>query len=318
MGTAPSFDLHRLALAVAAELRRDRRVQAVALTGSLARGDWQAGSDVDLWVLGNRSDRECFLRGDTPVTLLWQTPRQACLMESLTLYEVEDIWVLYDPAGHFRRVRAACARHAAGIRDFIVSGTARLIRELEASAAHASPAPAIATLRELARRAACLRIYLDWGWRVPRVRAFERHLASGVWRLFAQVQGLPPRAGDWSRLLNHLEAHPQELRSWYAPRQHFPPELPTPDHLAWLAGHGRHADAWILVRQALLDVPRRHRQSPAVRAAWEIVQGFHRQPPTEADARRCARLVARLLARLELDEWVDLRRFVVAKPVRCA
>ena len=50
-----AFPLHQIALQAAQTLPKG--AFAVAVTGSVARGNWHAASDLDLWVLGPRNAR---------------------------------------------------------------------------------------------------------------------------------------------------------------------------------------------------------------------------------------------------------------------
>lgn len=96
--------LHRVALEEARRILR-AGAHAVAVTGSVGRGNPSQDSDVDLWVLWDRNQRRHFQRGNVWVTHLIQTPEEAFSLDNLCLWDVEDLWVVADPEGLFAVIR---------------------------------------------------------------------------------------------------------------------------------------------------------------------------------------------------------------------
>lgn len=108
-----------------------RGALGVAVTGSAARGTATQGSDLDLWVLdaGPRRRRQRTVDG-TPVTLLFDSPRSALEPAWLKLWEVDDLVVVRDDAGHFELIRSAFDRQRASLRGAVLSATRADVRWL--------------------------------------------------------------------------------------------------------------------------------------------------------------------------------------------
>ncbi|MCK5690914.1 nucleotidyltransferase domain-containing protein, partial [Myxococcota bacterium] len=197
MPKTPLFRLHRAALSVAEQLTLNPAVQAIAITGSVARGDTSPVSDIDLWILGNRNTRETFQHSRISVTLLWQTVDQALTDDTLLRFEVEDAFVLYDPDGLFRKVRALYWKRREELRAAMIRNTTKVIRDFISQAQQQSPEAAIALIREAGRRSAALRIYLDLGWRVPKWRHFNKYLRHQCFEKLRLLQNLTVDCSTW-------------------------------------------------------------------------------------------------------------------------
>jgi predicted nucleotidyltransferase len=163
----------------------------VAITGSVARGDAAAGSDLDLWVLGPHSDRQHIYVAQTPVTLLRQRPREALTIDTLCLYEVADVLVLSDPRGHFARVQKVAREKKREVRAEVLDATWDGLRAELRLVEDVSHWQRVLAWRQFAFRVAATWLYLRNGWRVPRLRALRTWLPKRERVLLDDILGLP-------------------------------------------------------------------------------------------------------------------------------
>jgi hypothetical protein len=286
-------------------------VKALAITGSVARGDASAASDVDLWVIGDRDAREQLDHPKADVTLLWQTPRRARAHDTLLRFEVDDAVVLHDPDGHLRAVRDAFTAQREAIRHEMLNDTALVIRDLIMNAQRQPAQRAIALLREAARRVAALRIYADHGWRVPRWRTFEAQLPRASLRRLRSLQGFGDDA-SWRALLRYLQAHDDELAPLRGRRAHYPPALPARERVVWLSRRGARNSALLLLRSALEDVSLGKMNAPAAVELWRRLHGFERRSPGGREVRQAAASCAKLVDELGVEHSIDPRWEIAA------
>lgn len=291
--SGPRDPLHAfsIALAVAAELSRRRGVRGVAVTGSLARGDLTAGSDVDLWVLAPRNGREERRVDGVDVSLLYTTPARARSLEGLLRFEVDDAVVLHDPEGLLATLQRTSRARREELRAHMLAASARVMRALADDVLRARPPLAVAALRELVRRGASLAVYDRRGWRVPRLRHFRAELPTDVARDVVRSLALPSRP-SWRAKL-------PAARRGAAPV----PALPLPDDTLvdrYLA-HGRAGDAVLAVRQGLPPSPGGTAAMTRAQAAlFRAVHGFEQRTPSAEEASRLSEEVLTLLDRLRV------------------
>jgi predicted nucleotidyltransferase len=214
--TARSLELARLAQTLAARLVRGD-AQAVAITGSVARGTATAGSDLDLWVLGPPEGRRHLRARGVNVTLLTNTPREALALSRLAYWEVDDLQVLVDPRGHFARVQRRFDAHRAALRDDVLAATRDDLRRELALAGEGSSWKRLLFLRQAALRLAMVWLYLRTGWRVPRSRLVMAALPADARRRLQRVLALP---GDVAarRALSQLRPVAARAQRWLAGR----------------------------------------------------------------------------------------------------
>lgn len=167
---------------------------AVALTGSAARGNARADADLDLWVLGRWSGRATLVRDGVSVTLLCQRPAEAMALDNLCFYEVDDLLVLRDVGGVFARLTKRWRQHRRTLRARILATTdEQLAWELE-RASRGSALHRATFLRLAGWRLACTFVFLEKGWRVPRLHLLDEALPRAEASRLHRVLGLPPDA----------------------------------------------------------------------------------------------------------------------------
>ena len=284
---------------------------SVAITGSAARGNSTAASDLDLWLIGPHSDRQHFTVARTPVTLLRQRPKESLTLDTLCLYEVADAIVLDDARGYHAKVKKAASRRAAEVRKEVVSATWDGVRQDIRLLDDVSDWQRTLALRHLAFRLAATWLYLRTGWRVPRLRALREHLSPRPLRTLESLLGVPVSEKVARRAVACLVPAVRAARG-----------APVPAELK----HRLAAKDWdeaillarrflrrellppLLNRLGLRDVRELslHPRFKAVLDAVRITEGLGARP----QSRRIARQVARLSEQLELVRLFprDVRR----------
>lgn len=294
-------ELRHIAIDVGRRIALRNEVVGVAVTGSVARGDCVAGSDVDLWVIGRRGGRETFEHHGTSVTLLWQPQRTLKDLDTLMRFEIEDAWILYDPKTLLRKVRMFYLEHRDKVREFMLHGTAQVIHELILRALDSDNHTAIAALREAARRSAAMHIYLKLGWRAPHWRHFENHLSGKALYGLSQILSLP-HENSWRRLLRFYRRHGDALEPLQREKKIYPPQLPSATKLKYMSRMKRRADAWLSLRSSLQDLPDQTSPSSAAQGLWLLAQGFDQAPACARQRRRVARQVAAFIRILKIED----------------
>lgn len=291
--TLQNLDAWRAALSQAETLSKRKDVVAVAVTGSLARGDLAGGSCVDLWVVGRREAQEAVTVDGVPVCLIWTSRARALTDDALLQFEVADIVPLFDPAGVLREVQDRAARRAQPLRGFLGEASAGFARWLIVEIGKHGPLE-VPALRELAHRGAALAVFLERGWRAPRLRHFERVLPRESYERFLAILGLPKLGPASLALLK--AAHRGQ-----APVPGMP--LPEADLVErWLAS-GRAGDAALAIRQGLPPAPGARKMTATQRKLLAAVQGDLRR----VDAASLAFEVFQLLDGLGLLDTLDVR-----------
>lgn len=167
---------------------------AVAITGSVARGNARADADLDLWVLGARSGRFVKRIDGVAVTLLCQTPAEAARFENLCLYEVDDLQVLQDGSGAFAELIETWRKARRRVRAEIIRSTQAQVQwELERAQKGSALHQAV-FLRFACWRLLCLRVFIDRGWRVPRLHLLREELPATLRRQLDSALAMPDAA----------------------------------------------------------------------------------------------------------------------------
>jgi hypothetical protein len=239
--------LRKLAEAYARELAR-REPCAIAATGSTARGDSVAGSDIDLWVIGDQSGRFPVTGRSVPITLLRQRLDEALELDNLCIYEVDDVWVIHDPDGVFERIRTRFAKHRPKIRQIIRRATQEDVRAHLDEACHGAGVRRTIHLGRVAFILGAWELFSAFGWRVPKFRNLRAHLPARSLVLVKQLLRLrsSPESRRWvlhalPRLLAESRA---TFQRWNVERLDFPTQAveqlrqgPVEDGLLLLRAH---------------------------------------------------------------------------------
>lgn len=193
---------YAIALGVTKYLIEDGAL-GVAVTGSLARGDDAAGSDVDLWVLGKTNERVNVMVRGVQVTWLRETIHRVFDLRHLSRVEVKSIKVLFDPLGIFKRVQAFHRKHE---RALVKETLFALRAEAEALNAASERGPKVTRLllaREALQFSVLATLYEKHGLRTPKFRHVRRLLGRPFARRYARALGLA-EAPRWARAFQGL------------------------------------------------------------------------------------------------------------------
>ncbi|MDP1919682.1 MAG: hypothetical protein Q8L14_25745 [Myxococcales bacterium] len=224
----------------------------MALTGSAARGNARADSDLDLWVLGARSGRITVNRSGTSITLLCQRFDEATTLDNLCFYEVDDLIVLRDPSGAFDRLKRIWNRRRPAIHRRIETATEeQLVWELERGS-RGSLLHRAAFLRLACWRMACLFVFLKRGWRVPRLHLLAEELPAASSRRLDAVLGLPS-AAVCRRFARQMPRAVRELEAMLA-RDGKAVRLEVPESIAAKAGSAPKEAAFLARRELVLEL----------------------------------------------------------------
>ncbi|MFO0725620.1 MAG: hypothetical protein U1E65_17685 [Myxococcota bacterium] len=164
--------------------------RAIAATGSLGRGDAEAGADIDLWVVGPLDQVLQDEIDGTPVTVMFERPERVADFNHLCFIEVDDIWILHDPDRTLAAIQRRYRRLRPRIRQEIVDATVVEIFGLLRQSRRGAPALALHNLREAALCIASLEVFLASGKRTPKLRHFRQTLAPQRARLLQRILGL--------------------------------------------------------------------------------------------------------------------------------
>lgn len=167
----------------------ERGALGVALTGSLARGDDAAGSDVDLWVLGHQNTRVHLVHAGVPVTLLVETVRRAFSLDHLGRVEVQQAKILSDPLDVFERLQAFHRMHQARLTRATTAALRGELRALDEASRRGPRATRLLLAREALHRAVLVELYTRHGLRTPKFRHVRRSLGAAFAREYARAMG---------------------------------------------------------------------------------------------------------------------------------
>ncbi|MFT3712121.1 MAG: nucleotidyltransferase domain-containing protein [Archangium sp.] len=191
----PSVDSMRLrALALEVLKSVSKKGDCIAITGSVARGNATRDSELDLWILGSRSGRFTKNVHGTNVQLLCQRPEEAVAFDNLCLFEVDDLLLLDDRAGAFEALRRVWKKQRRRVRAEVIRGTQKQTELELARGQQGSEWHRATFLRLAAWRLLCLRVFIDHGWRVPRLHALRASLPKPLSKRLDEVLALPKPA----------------------------------------------------------------------------------------------------------------------------
>lgn len=190
-------------------------------------------------------------RAGVSVTLLAQRPTEARALDNLCFYEVEDLIVLQDPRGDFERLVRTWRANRRRLRARIIAATeAQLAWELERSS-RGSPLHRAAFLRLSAWRMACLFVFLETGWRVPRLHLLDEVLPVREGRRLRRALALPP-AERCRRVVRRVPRAIRELEAMLA-RDGAPTRLDVPESIAAKASTNPRESAFLARRELVLE-----------------------------------------------------------------
>jgi hypothetical protein len=283
---SPALRLHALALQETRSLLR-KGALAVAVTGSVARGNPSPSSDVDLWVLWDQDTRRHFRRGKTWVTHLIQTPQGAAHFDNLCLYDVDELWVVADPKGLFAAIRRDYRRCHRDITAAILEATADALVFHVQRTTFGSAWHRLQHLHELAWRAACLWLFEEHGWRVPKARQARAFLPPKARGLLGRALGLPLSPSQLGALARAWTAAALDVRRHWRPKSSVPQVVQEPAAVTDMVKHGETWDAVIMVRRLLAldlmpvaleeadvwDPVDLQAHAPSIMRAWVVAHG---------------------------------------------
>lgn len=177
--------------------------RGVAVSGSLARGDFVPGSDVDLWCVGPRQGRTERVVGGLSVTVFHDGTRALADREWVARWDVEQLVVLVDLDGDFARLKRHVARHRRWYRGWIDRQTRLALADATRRLRSRSRPEALLARRELAWTRVADRLWRATGIRVPRWRHARAALSPARLAALARDLGLVD-AADRARLLAPL------------------------------------------------------------------------------------------------------------------
>jgi hypothetical protein len=215
--TPEAEQLRALARQYAAGLL-ERGFEAVAATGSVARGDAIAGSDIDLWAIapeGNQVFHDSI--GGRSVTVFAQALEHAIALPNLSLFDVDGLWVIGGDARLFQKIRSTFERHRKRIFAGIFDATVREVFTCLQLSRTGGSLARLVYLREAALRAAGLDVGRREGLRVPRYRHFSasyRGKTLADLRVALGVEGCT--AADRRRLVRGAELYAASLGDYFA------------------------------------------------------------------------------------------------------
>jgi predicted nucleotidyltransferase len=190
--TVESLRLRALALEVLPSV--SKKGDCVAITGSAARGNATRDSELDLWILGTRSGSFVKRVHGVDVRLRCQHPDEAVTFDTLCQAEVDDLLLLEDRAGAFEAVRRAWKKQRRRVRAEVIRSTQKQVELELARGETGSDWHRASFLRLAAWRLSCLRVFIDHGWRVPRLHALRASLPRALAKRLDEVLALPKPA----------------------------------------------------------------------------------------------------------------------------
>ena len=263
---------------------------AVAVTGSAGRGDAEAGSDLDLWVISEVEGVVHDVFDGVPITLMREAEARVFDLEHLAGLEVELTHVVLDPQGLFARVLAHFAEHADAIRAGNLCGARERLAALLADS-HEGTAPGrLWMLRAAAHLAAALRMYEDTGIMMPKLRHLRAWLPAGMHRMLRDIQGIDDVAPRVDELIRASGGIAERMTAQLAKLPQPTDRVATPHNALRKLAHDDLDDGVLLLRgffetsfvdQVLAAVPNismvrflRELCDPEIRAYWEALYGL--------------------------------------------
>jgi predicted nucleotidyltransferase len=292
-----SARLRAVALSYAQALGADA---SVAVTGSVGRGDAEAGSDLDLWVISDDEGVTHDVFEGVPISVMRESKARVLDLEHLSGLEVDITHVVHDPAGIFAGVLALYAEHAAAIRAANLAGARERLRALLADSHEGTPQGRLWTLRAAAHLAAALRIYEDTGCMMPKMRHLHAHLPAAAHRMLRDIHGIDevaPRAGE---LVQASSTIAERMNAQLAQLTHEALPVATPHNALLKLAHDDIEDGVLVLRsffetnfvdQVVDAVPEISMVrfllelcDPQIRTYWQLLHGYD---GSDAELARC-------------------------------
>lgn len=184
---------------------------SVAITGSVARGYARADTELELWIIGARSGRSVKRIDGVNVTLIHQTLAEASQLDNLSSHDVDDLVVLEDGSGAFAKITEAWRKVKRRVRAETIRSTQVQVQSELDRAKHGSAIHRAAHLRFVCWRLMCLRLFIDRGWRTPRLHELREELPAPLRRQLDSALALPS-AAICKRAVKLLPAAAREVK----------------------------------------------------------------------------------------------------------
>jgi hypothetical protein len=229
---------------------------SVAVTGSVGRGDSEAGSDIDLWVLGEHDRVEhCELEG-VQITVMHESWDKVTRLEHLARIEPQWVWVIHDPGGRFAELRAVHDRRRDEIHAARIAATEERIWWLLEQSHDGSVGHRLEALRFAAWTMIGLHLYVTSGQLSVKYRHLRAALDEDTLALVDSILGLQHPEPAARALASQVEVVTAKIVEAVQSRLGISWSVPRPVEIGAVVAAGHFADALVRARAFFREVCR--------------------------------------------------------------